>query len=114
MSDRYIFDAARWISDAFRAGMFARVNSNGDLALDVVNACPKATEELLGRLSGNSEALILQMPKPESNVHYVNIASASPAAGSYAACVISRRPNGRRPVPVFPLPRTITTASHPP
>jgi len=72
MSDRNMFDAARWISDAFRAGIFARVNSNGDLALDVVHACPRATEELLGRLSGNSEAVILQMPKPDSDVFYVN------------------------------------------
>lgn len=66
------FDAARWITDAFRAGIFARVNSNGDLALDVVNACPKETEELLSRLSGNSEAVILQMPKPDSDVLYLN------------------------------------------
>lgn len=66
------FDPARWIVDAFRAGIFARVNANGDLALDVVNACPKQTEELLGRLSGNSEAVILQMPKPDSDVLYLN------------------------------------------
>jgi hypothetical protein len=72
MSDRSAFDAARWITDAFRAGIFARVNANGDLALDVVNACPKATEELLGRLSGHSEAVILQMPKPDSDVVYIN------------------------------------------
>lgn len=72
MSDRNMFDAVRWISDAFRAGIFARVNANGDLALDVVNACPRATEELLGRLSGNSEAVILQMPKPDSDVFYMN------------------------------------------
>lgn len=71
MSDRNVFDAARWISDAFRAGIFARVNASGDLALDVVNACPKATEELLGRLSGNSEAVILHMPKPDSDVFYI-------------------------------------------
>src|SRR3546814_9432237 len=43
MSDRYIFDAARLISDAFRAGIFARVNSHGDLALDVFRPCPNAT-----------------------------------------------------------------------
>ena len=72
MSDRNFFDAARWISDAFRAGIFARVNSNGDLALDVVNACPRATEELLSRLSGNSESVILTLPKPDSDVFYVN------------------------------------------
>ncbi|MEQ9608777.1 MAG: hypothetical protein RLN99_14030 [Kiloniellaceae bacterium] len=72
MSDRNFFDAARWISDAFRAGIFARVNSNGDLALDVVNACPRATEELLSRLSGNSESVILTLPKPDSDVLYVN------------------------------------------
>lgn len=72
MSDRTAFDAARWISDAFRAGIFARVNANGDLALDVVNACPRATEELLCRLSGNSEAVILHMPKPDSDVLYLN------------------------------------------
>lgn len=72
MSTQQTFDAARWISDAFSAGIFARVNANGDLALDVVNACPKATEELLGRLSGNSEAVILQMPKPDSDVLYIN------------------------------------------
>jgi len=72
MTSRDTFDAARWICDAFNAGIFARVNSNGDLALDVVNACPKATEELLSRLSGNSEAVILQMPKPDSDVVYIN------------------------------------------
>ena len=72
MSGQNTFNAARWISDAFRAGIFARVNANGDLALDVVNACPKATEELLSRLSGNSEAVILQMPKPDSDVLYIN------------------------------------------
>ncbi len=72
MSTPTFFDAARWISDAFSAGIFARVNANGDLALDVVNACPKATEELLSRLSGNSEAVILQMPKPDSDVLYIN------------------------------------------
>lgn len=72
MTSRDTFDAARWIFDAFNAGIFARVNSNGDLALDVVNACPRATEELLSRLSGNSEAVILQMPKPDSDVIYVN------------------------------------------
>ena len=72
MISQNTFDAARWISDAFRAGIFARENANGDLALDVVNACPKATEELLSRLSGNSEAVILQMPKPDSDVLYVN------------------------------------------
>ncbi|NIA67610.1 hypothetical protein HBA54_03305 [Pelagibius litoralis] len=66
------FDPTRWIVDAFRAGIFARVNANGDLALDVVNACPKQTEELLGRLSGNSESVILQMPKPDSDVLYLN------------------------------------------
>lgn len=72
MASENTFDAARWIADAFCAGIFARVNSNGDLALDVVNACPKATEELLNRLSGNSEAVILQMPKPDSDVLYLN------------------------------------------
>ena len=72
MTSHNSFDAARWIADAFQAGIFARVNANGDLALDVVNACPKATEELLSRLSGNSEAVILQMPKPDSDVLYVN------------------------------------------
>jgi hypothetical protein len=72
MPSQNSFNAPRWISDAFRAGIFARVNSNGDLALDVVNACPKATEELLGRLSGNSEEVILHMPKPDSDVFYVN------------------------------------------
>ncbi|MEQ8356979.1 MAG: hypothetical protein RH942_15685 [Kiloniellaceae bacterium] len=72
MSSPNFFDAARWISDAFNAGIFARVNANGDLALDVVDACPKATEELLSRLSGNSEAVILQMPKPDSDVLYIN------------------------------------------
>ncbi len=72
MASHTDFDAARWIFDAFQAGIFARVNANGDLALDVVNACPKATEELLSRLSGNSEAVILQMPKPDSDVLYVN------------------------------------------
>src|SRR3546814_17099315 len=71
MSDRYYFDAARWISDAFQAGIFARVNSNGDLALDVVNACPKATEELLGRLRGHPDAVILPMPKPDREVPYL-------------------------------------------
>ena len=72
MPSQTSFNAVRWISDAFRAGIFARVNSNGDLALDVVNACPKETEELLGRLSGNSEEVILHMPKPDSDVFYVN------------------------------------------
>ncbi len=72
MTSQNIFDPARWILDAFQAGIFARVNANGDLALDVVNACPKATEELLSRLSGNSEAVILQMPKPDSDVLYLN------------------------------------------
>ena len=72
MASENSFDAARWIVDAFQAGIFARVNANGDLALDVVDACPKATEELLSRLSGNSEAVILQMPKPDSDVFYIN------------------------------------------
>mgnify|MGYP003700781431 CR=1 FL=1 len=72
MTSQNTFDPARWILDAFQAGIFARVNANGDLALDVVNACPKATEELLSRLSGNSEAVILQMPKPDSDVFYIN------------------------------------------
>ncbi|HIP77929.1 MAG TPA: hypothetical protein EYH07_05660 [Kiloniellaceae bacterium] len=72
MKAQQSFDPAQWIADAFRAGIFARVNANGDLALDVVNACPRQTEELLGRLSGNSEAVILQMPKPDSDVLYLN------------------------------------------
>jgi len=29
------FDAATWIADAFRAGIFLRVNASGDLSLDL-------------------------------------------------------------------------------
>ena len=66
------FDASRWIVDAFRAGIFPRVNANGDLALDVVNASPDDTEALLGQLGGNSEDVILRMPKPDSDQPYLN------------------------------------------
>ncbi len=66
------FDASRWIAEAFRAGIFPRVNANGDLALDVVNASPADTELLLDQLSGNSEDVILRMPKPDSDQQYLN------------------------------------------
>jgi len=66
------FDAAAWIAEAFNAGIFPRVNANGDLALDVVNANPEDTQRLLDRLIGHSEDVILQMPKPDSDVLYVN------------------------------------------
>ncbi len=66
------FDATRWIADAFRVGIFPRVNANGDLALDVVNASPADTETLLGQLNGNSEDVILRMPKPDSDQQYLN------------------------------------------
>ena len=49
------FDAAQWITEAFNAGIFPRVNANGDLALDVVNADPQDTQRLLDRLIGHSE-----------------------------------------------------------
>ena len=53
-------------------GIFPRVNANGDLALDVVNASPEDTETLLSQLSGNSEDVILRMPKPDSDQQYLN------------------------------------------
>ena len=66
------FDAAKWIAEAFRAGIFPRVNANGDLSLNVLDASPEDTEILLARLSGHSEDVILQMPRPDSDLIYVN------------------------------------------
>ena len=66
------FNAIEWIGDAFRAGIFPRVNANGDLSLNVIDATPEDTEALLARLSGNSEDVILQMPRPDSDYIYVN------------------------------------------
>lgn len=66
------FDAARWIASAFRAGIFPRVNANGDLALDVIHASPEDTQKLLAELCGHSEDVILQMPKPDSDRIYLN------------------------------------------
>ena len=65
------FDAVSWICDAFSAGIFPRVNANGDLSLNVMDASPEATEELLARLSGNSEDVILHMPRPDSDHIYL-------------------------------------------
>jgi len=65
------FDAASWICDAFNAGIFPRVNANGDLSLNVMDASPEDTEELLARLSGNSEDVILHMPRPDSDHIYM-------------------------------------------
>ena len=42
-----IFNAPMWISDAFRAGIFPRVNANGDLSLNVMDATAEDTETLL-------------------------------------------------------------------
>ena len=66
------FDAASWIADAFRAGIFPRVNANGDLSLNVIDATPEDTELLLARLNGHSEDVILQIPRPDSDMIYVN------------------------------------------
>jgi hypothetical protein len=61
-----------WISDAFRAGIFPRVNANGDLSLNVMDATAEDTETLLALLSGNSEDVILHMPRPDSDLLYMN------------------------------------------
>jgi len=66
------FNPVSWICDAFNAGIFPRVNANGDLSLNVMDASPEDTEELLARLSGNSEDVILHMPRPDSDQIYVN------------------------------------------
>jgi hypothetical protein len=66
------FNAVEWIGDAFRAGIFPRVNANGDLSLNVIDATPEDTEALLARLSGHSEDVILQMPRPDSDFIYMN------------------------------------------
>ena len=66
------FNAVEWIADAFRAGIFPRVNANGDLSLNVIDATPEDTEALLARLSGHSEDVILQMPRPDSDYIYMN------------------------------------------
>jgi hypothetical protein len=66
------FNAIEWIGDAFRAGIFPRVNANGDLSLNVIDATPEDTEALLARLSGHSEDVILQMPRPDSDHIYIN------------------------------------------
>ncbi len=65
------FDAADWITDAFRAGIFLRVNASGDLSLNVTEASPEETQVLLERLQGHSEDVILQMPKPDSDQFYL-------------------------------------------
>ena len=65
------FDAATWIADAFRAGIFLRVNACGDLSLNVAEASPEDTHSLLERLRGHSEDVILQMPKPDSDQFYL-------------------------------------------
>jgi hypothetical protein len=67
-----IFNASMWISDAFRAGIFPRVNANGDLSLNVMDATAEDTETLLALLSGNSEDVILHMPRPDSDLLYMN------------------------------------------
>ena len=72
MLDGKTFDAAQWIADAFRAGIFPRVNANGDLSLNVIDASPEDTEALLARLSGHSEDVILQMPRPDSDQIFIN------------------------------------------
>jgi hypothetical protein len=72
MENANIFDAAQWIADAFRAGIFPRVNANGDLSLNVLDATPEDTEALLARLSGHSEDVILQMPRPDTDQIYQN------------------------------------------
>ena len=72
MENYSVFDAAEWIADAFRAGIFPRVNANGDLSLNVLDASPEDTEALLARLSGHSEDVILQMPRPDTDQIFVN------------------------------------------
>ena len=72
MENGNLFDAAQWIADAFRAGIFPRVNANGDLSLNVLDATPEDTEALLARLSGHSEDVILQMPRPDTDQIYQN------------------------------------------
>ena len=72
MVERVAFDAVEWIADAFRAGIFPRVNASGDLSLNVIDATPEDTEALLARLSGHSEDVILQMPRPDSDFIYMN------------------------------------------
>ena len=72
MKSKVEFNVHDWINEAFRAGIFVRVNSNGDLALDVADASPQDTQELLDRLSGHSEDVILHMPKPDSDTKYMN------------------------------------------
>ena len=47
MVARNSFNAIEWIGDAFRAGIFPRVNANGDLSLNVIDATPEDTEALL-------------------------------------------------------------------
>ena len=72
MKETRRFNAAEWIADAFEAGIFPRVNANGDLSLNVIDATPEDTEILLARLSGHSEDVILQMPRPDSDFIYLN------------------------------------------
>ena len=72
MNQAIQFDATRWIVDAFTAGIFPRVNANGDLSLNVIDATPEDTKTLLARLSGHSEDVILQMPRPDSDALYLN------------------------------------------
>lgn len=72
MESYIVFDAAEWIADAFRAGIFPRVNANGDLSLNVLDASPEDTEALLARLSGHSEDVILQMPRPDTDQIFIN------------------------------------------
>ncbi len=71
MPAQNMFNATSWITDAFRAGIFPRVNANGDLSLDVAYASPEDTQRLLGMLNGHSEDVILRLPKPDSDCFYL-------------------------------------------
>ena len=62
MPSQDCFDASIWIADAFRSGIFPRVNANGDLSLDVAYASPEDTRRLLSMLNGHSEDVILRLP----------------------------------------------------
>jgi hypothetical protein len=66
------FNAIEWIGDAFRAGIFPRVNANGDLSLNVIDATPEDTEALLARLSGHSEDVILFFNDTATTEIYTN------------------------------------------
>lgn len=60
------FDAARWIADAFAAGVMVRVDRDGNLVMDMLHADPDEADRLDAMLEGGGRcrAVIALLPRP--------------------------------------------------